>query len=271
MPCCIAKVLNCAFFASFGEFFTEFWCWMIPLVTGTWMHNCSAVVGVLAAWDRMILIFYKETYISKVTHSSSILSVSIVLPHVPPHQTWLTISALLWSRLTRFICLHVVWFLHCPFGTHRSTELESDEKSSSWKGKNYCTCSSAISGEKRWCPWSYPSPIWAARGTSSLSCGILHAFAFHEHWIFPRHSLSCVTTDSVFVWVCFFCRRSSQTERIKYSWTSVSYSGSGAAPSKQKEGFVSRNSKGFHKVLTSVVIPVMESGCSTKSYEKNKI
>ena len=61
-----------------------------------------------------------------------------------------------------------------------------------------------IQGEMRWCPWSYLSPVRAARGTNSLSCGILRAFSFHEHWIFPWHSLSCVTMDSVFVWVCYW-------------------------------------------------------------------
>lgn len=125
------------------RFLTDLWYWVIPLVSSTWMLEWSAVVSVLAAWGRMILIFYQEIYVSQVAYSSSILTASIVLPHVPPHQTWQTVSAVFWNRLTCFICSHVVSFLLCLFGAHRATVLELDEKSSSGRGRNYCLCSSA--------------------------------------------------------------------------------------------------------------------------------
>lgn len=118
-----------------ARFLTEFWFWVIPSVSSTWMHDWSAVMSLLAAWGRMTLIFYEEICISQVTYSSSILTASIILPRVPPHRTWLTVRALFWSRLTCFICPHVVSFLRCLFGARGSAELESDEKSSFWKGK----------------------------------------------------------------------------------------------------------------------------------------
>lgn len=99
------------------------------------MHDWSAVVSMLAAWGRMILIFYQEFYISQVAYSSSILTASTVLPRVPPHQTWLTVSAVFWNKLTCFIFSHVVSFLLCVFGAHWATALDSDEKISFWKGK----------------------------------------------------------------------------------------------------------------------------------------
>lgn len=75
------------FFARFvqSDFFTELWSWVMPLVTSTWMHDCSTIVGVLAGWDRMILIFYKKTFY--LPGNIFILTVRRVLPHVPPHQT----------------------------------------------------------------------------------------------------------------------------------------------------------------------------------------
>jgi len=58
---------------------------------------CIGCVCWLRGIGRMTLIFYKETYISQVTLSSSPLPASAVLPHVPPPQPWIMLSALLWS------------------------------------------------------------------------------------------------------------------------------------------------------------------------------
>lgn len=78
----------------------------------------------------------------------------------------------------------------------------------------------------------------------------------HDHW--PSVCLGLLLSSS------FFHLGSSQAEGIKYSWTSISYS----TPSKQREGFGSSYSV-FHKVLPSVIIPIVESDGFTKSYEKD--
>lgn len=70
---CLVALQKCqivGFFARFvqSDFFTELWSWVIPLITSIWMHDCSTIVGVLAGWDRIILIFYKLTFICQVTY-----------------------------------------------------------------------------------------------------------------------------------------------------------------------------------------------------------
>lgn len=117
-------------------FLADLWFWVIPSVSSTWMHDWFAVVSVLAAWGRMILVFYQEIYISQVAYSIQLLP-DCKYSSFPcaPQQTWLTVSAVFWDRLTCFIFPHVVSFLHCLFGAHRATELELDEKISFWKGK----------------------------------------------------------------------------------------------------------------------------------------
>lgn len=155
---------------------SDFFC---PRHLNTWLF-CIVWVCWLLEIGRMILIFYKETYFPGNTFKLHTDCECNSSPCAPP-QIWLTLNDLLWSRLTHFICGLIsalsLWGPLINRAGIRWKELFLEKK----------TTASAVLHiweEMRWCPWIYPSHIWATRGPDSLSCDFLHVFCFCECWIF---------------------------------------------------------------------------------------
>lgn len=98
----------------------------------------------------------------------------------------------------------MVSFLHCLFEAHRATELESDEKSSFWKGKKLLPVQFCSFREGGGCIYGLTClPLKLPGIPAAWAMAFSMHFLSHECWIFPKHSLSYVTTDSMFVWVCY--------------------------------------------------------------------
>lgn len=222
---------------------------------GAWMNDCSAVVVVLGALGRIIWVFYNEIYFSWVTRSRFILTVSRVLPHVPPHQIWLNVSVLLWSRFTHFIYPYVVLISVLSLCGPPINRAGTGWKEFFLEGKKLLHVQFCMFKGK----WDGVCGVTCHTFGLQVAWPVsFSAFFFHEYWVFSQHSLSCMTTDWVssrfatekyplYLWL--FQRR--QAERIKYFWTSISYS---------------PESRGEILVLGIQRVPLSLNFCNNSSY-----
>lgn len=246
--CCIAKVLNCAFFCQVCGVFHSALTLSDSLVTGTWMHDCSAVVCVLAAWDRKDDFDFLQRHLyfpgnAFKLHPDCKYSSSPCAPS--PNLTNYKCSTLKQVNLFHLSTCGIISALSLWGPAINRAGI-------GWKeffleGKKllhvrFCTLKEKwddLHGVTHHPLELQRVPVaWAvAFPRHFLSMNIPTAFPkLHDHCLSVCLGL-LLRSSFLHVTLC----------RIKYSWTSFSRSGSGAAPSKQREGFGSRYSKGFTK------------------------